>query len=229
MEWLLGGPSVGWLVDDPERYFNDEELAAPPPPPPSPMYYYLRHGYGPGLPSSTPSDEDQEHFAPPGYAPTTEFFQPPTAVHVDMPLPGLAINPLEMEEENDVAAAAHVVPALPDLNLPALDEEKAEDTVPSAALPMPSPEAARARVVPALPDLNLQALDEKGKAKDTAPSAALSTPSSEARLLLRRFTAAMAARPAGLRAGTWSPVKLSLTDPEGVLRLDEPFTGTSRP
>jgi hypothetical protein len=48
MEWLLGGPSAGWLVDDPERYFSDEELAAPPPPPP--IYYYLRHGYGPCFP-----------------------------------------------------------------------------------------------------------------------------------------------------------------------------------
>jgi hypothetical protein len=119
----------------------------------------------------------------------TEFFQPPTAVHVDMPPPGLAINPLEMEEENDVAAAAHVVPALPDLNLLALDEEKAEDTPPSAALPTPSPEA---------------------------------------RVLLRRFAAAVVARPAAIRAGTWSPVKLGLTYPEGGLRLHEPSSETSQ-
>jgi hypothetical protein len=45
------------------------------------------------------------------------------------------------EEENDVVAAAHVVPSFPDLNLLAPDEEKAEDTAPSAALPTPSPEA----------------------------------------------------------------------------------------
>ena len=24
MEWLLGGPSAGWLIDDPERDFGDE-------------------------------------------------------------------------------------------------------------------------------------------------------------------------------------------------------------
>jgi hypothetical protein len=46
-----------------------------------------------------------------------------------------------MEEENDVAAAAHVVLSLPDLNLLAPDEEKAEDTAPLAAIPTPSPEA----------------------------------------------------------------------------------------
>jgi hypothetical protein len=145
---------------------------------------------------------------------------------------GLASNPLpEMMEENDVEAAAHVVPALPDLNLPMPDEEKAEDTAQSAVLPTPSPEAAEAaaaHVVPALPDLNLPAPDEKEKAEDTAPSAALPTPSPEARLLLRRFAAAMAARPAGIRAGTWSPVKLGLTDSEGRLRLQEPSPRTSR-
>jgi hypothetical protein len=102
MEWLLGGPSAGWLIDDPEREFSGEEFEALPP-----LVYY----------------------APPGYAPTTEFFQPPTAVHVDMLPSGLASNPLpEMMEENDVEAAAHVVHALPDLNLPMPDEEKAEDT-----------------------------------------------------------------------------------------------------
>jgi hypothetical protein len=69
--------------------------------------------------------------------------------------------------------------------------------------------------------------EEEEKAEDAVPANALPTPSPEARVLLRRFAAAMAARPAGIRTGTWSPVKLGLTDPEGVLRLDEP--GTSRP
>jgi hypothetical protein len=173
MEWLLGGPSAGWLIDDPERDFSDEECEALPP-----LLYYQRHGFGPCLPSPMPSGEDQAHFAPPGYD----------------PLP-------EMEEE---------------------------DTAQSAVLPMPSPEAAAAHVVSGLPDLNLPALDEKEKAEDTAPSTALPTPSPEARLLLRRFAAAMAARPAGIRAGTWSPVKLGLADREGGLRLDEPSAGTSR-
>jgi hypothetical protein len=36
MEWLLGRPSAGWLVDDPERDFGDEERATPS----SSMYYY---------------------------------------------------------------------------------------------------------------------------------------------------------------------------------------------
>jgi hypothetical protein len=30
MEWLLGGPSAGWLVDDPEREYSDDELEATP-------------------------------------------------------------------------------------------------------------------------------------------------------------------------------------------------------
>jgi hypothetical protein len=42
MDWLLGGPSAGWLVDDPKHDFSDDELAAQPPPP---VYYYMRHGY----------------------------------------------------------------------------------------------------------------------------------------------------------------------------------------
>uniref|UniRef100_A0ACD5UXA9 Uncharacterized protein n=1 Tax=Avena sativa TaxID=4498 RepID=A0ACD5UXA9_AVESA len=176
MEWLLGGPSAGWLVDDPERNFSDEEDGAT-----TPLQYYLRHGYGPCPPSPTPSDEDPEHFAPPGHAAVTNFFQPPPAVHADALPPGLAI---------DVAAAAHVVPELPDLNLPAPDaKEKAEDTTSSASLPTPSPEA---------------------------------------RVLLRRFASAMAARPAGIRAGTWSPAKLGLTDRLGVLRLDDASKGAGR-
>jgi hypothetical protein len=199
MEWLLGGPSAGWLVDDPERDFSDEELAAPPPPP---VYYYMLHG---SLPSPTPSDEEPEHFAPPGYAPVTQFFELPVVAPVDALPPGLATN-LQ----------------------PEVKKEKAEDMTQLAAFPTPSPEAARARVVPALPDLNLPAPDEKGKAEDTAPPAALPTPSPEARLLLRRFAGAMAARPAGIRAGTWSPVKLGLTNPEGGLRLHEPSTETSQ-
>jgi hypothetical protein len=188
MEWLLGGPSTGWLVDDPERDFSDEELAAPPPPP---VYYYMLHG---SLPSPMPSDEEPEHFAPPGYAPVMQFFELPVVAPVDALSSGLATN-LQLEVKKEEIAAVTVAPA---------------------------------RALPVLPDLNLQALDEKGKAEDTAPSVALPTPSPEARVLLCRFTSAMAARPAGLRAGTWSPVKLGLTDPEGVLRLDEPFTGTSR-
>jgi hypothetical protein len=164
MEWLLGGPSAGWLIDDPEHGFSDEEFEALPP-----LLYYQRHGLGPCLPSPTPSGEDLAHFAPPGYD----------------PLP-------EMEEENGVAVAAHVVPGLPDLNLPAPNEK------------------------------------EKRKAEDTAPPAALPMPSPEARVLLRRFAAAMAARPAAIRAGTWSPVKLGLTNGEGGLRIDGPSTETSQ-
>jgi hypothetical protein len=81
MEWLLGRTSAGWLVDDPERDFSDDELTAPP----LPMHYYMRHGYGPRLPSMIPSDEEQEHFAPPGYALVTEFIEPPFAIPADAP------------------------------------------------------------------------------------------------------------------------------------------------
>lgn len=53
MEWLLGGPSAGWLIDDPEREFDDEpvhdsgsaELAVAAHLPP--VYYCLRHGFEP--------------------------------------------------------------------------------------------------------------------------------------------------------------------------------------
>jgi hypothetical protein len=158
MEWLLGGPSAGWLVDDPERDFSDEELTAPSPP----MYYYLRHGYGPCLPSPTPSGEEQGHFAPPGYAPMTEFFNPPVVAPVDALPPGL------------------------DLNLPAAEET-----------------------------------EEENEDAPSAPSLALPTPSPEARVLLRLFASAMAARPAGIRRGTWSPDDLGLTGRFAELRLNE--------
>ena len=171
MEWLLGGPSAGWLVDDPERDFSDDNLAAPPPPPPmSPMHYYMRHGFGPCLPSPTPSDEDAQHFAPPGYDSLPEFSAPPDVAQ-----------PETAAEEVEAVAPA---PALPDLNLPAKEKEENE---PVLALPTPSPEA---------------------------------------RVLLRRFAAAMAARPVGIRTGTWSPAALGFTDENGVLRIDEATTSS---
>jgi hypothetical protein len=173
MEWLLGGLSAGWLVDDPERDFSDEERAAPS----SSMYYYLRHGFGPCLPSPTPSDEDVAHFSPPGYGPVPELSSLPVVV----PKP----------EKTEATAPARVIP---DLNLPVPEMEE----------------------------------EEEEEAEDAVPANALPTPSPEARVLLRRFAAAMAARPAGFRAGTWSPVKLGLTDREGGFRLDEPSTATSR-
>jgi hypothetical protein len=170
MEWLLGGPSAGWLVDDPERDFGDEEPLVPPPPPASPptMYYCMRHGFQPCLPSPTPSDEDRAHFAPPGYDPVPEFFAPPNA-----------IQPEAAMEEVEAVAPAPAAPVLPDLNLPAPEKEEDE---PVLALPTPSPEA---------------------------------------RVILRRFAAAMAARPVGIRRGTWSPAALGFTDENGVLRIDE--------
>jgi hypothetical protein len=166
MEWLLGGPSTGWLVDDAERDFSDDDLAAPPPPPH--MYYYLRHGFGPCLPSPTPSNEDVQHFALPGYDPVPEFSAPPDAVQLEAAM-----------EEVEAVAPAPAAPALPDLNLPAQEKDENE---PVLALPTPSPEA---------------------------------------RVILRRFAAAMAARPAGIRRGTWSPEALGLTNGVAELRLNE--------
>jgi hypothetical protein len=171
------------------------------------VYYYMPHG---SLPSPTPSDEEPEHFAPPGYAPVTQFFELPVVAPVDALPPGLATNLQPEVKKEEIAAVtaapARALPVLPDLNLPAPEAQKKEN---EDAPHLPTP-------------------DEKGKAEDTAPPAALPTPSPEARVLLRRFAAAMAARPAGIRAGTWSPMKLGLTSPEGVLRLDDPPNGTSR-
>jgi hypothetical protein len=76
-------------VDDPKRDFSDDEPAAQPP---LPVYYYMRHGYRGCLPSSTPSNEEPEHFAPPGYAPVTEVFEPPATAPVDALPPGLTTN-----------------------------------------------------------------------------------------------------------------------------------------
>jgi hypothetical protein len=140
MEWLLGGPSAGWLVDDPERDFSDEELAAPPPPP---VYYYMLHG---SLPSPTPSDEEPEHFAPPGYAPVTQFFELPVVAPVDALPPGLATNLQPEVKKEEIAAVtaapARALPVLPDLNLPAPEAQK-EENEDAPPLPTPSPEARR--------------------------------------------------------------------------------------
>ena len=178
MEWLLGGPSAGWLIDDPERDFSDEEFAAPPPPPSPQMYYYMRHGFGPCLPSPTPSDEDPEYFGPPDYIPVPELSSPSTEALMD------AQPPLVKTDEVDAAPPARAHPTLPDLNLPApeVEEEKMEGAAPPLTLPTPSPKA---------------------------------------RVLLRRFAAAMAARPAGIRRGTWCPESLGLTGRVKELRPDD--------
>jgi hypothetical protein len=139
MEWLLGGPSAGWLADDPER--DDDELETPP----SMLRYFERHGKRPRLPSPTPSDEVAEHFAPPGYADVTEFFEPPAAAPVDALPPALTTNLQTEMEGNEAVATARARALVPNLNLPAAEdmEEGNEDAppAPSLALPTPSPEA----------------------------------------------------------------------------------------
>ena len=72
--------------------------------------------------------------------------------------------------------------------------------------------AASTLALPAFPGLNLPTLEVgEEEHQEAAPPAALRTPSPEARVLLRRFASAMAVRPAGTRAGTWSPEALGLT------------------
>ncbi|KAI5006448.1 hypothetical protein ZWY2020_033691 [Hordeum vulgare] len=187
MEWMLAGPSAGWLVDDPDRSFTDEELAAPSPPPL--MYSCPAYGYGSRLPSPTPSDEDPEHFNPPGYDPLPEFSSPSAAVSLDVLKPRLVINllPKVKTEEIEAAMPKLDVPTLPDLNLPAMEveEEEHQEAAPPSALPAPSPEA---------------------------------------RVLLRRFASAMAARPAGIRIGTWSPEELGVTGRVADMSLHEAAT-----
>ncbi|KAE8798793.1 hypothetical protein D1007_25980 [Hordeum vulgare] len=195
MEWMLAGPSAGWLVDDPDRSFTDEELAAPPPPPL--MYSCAAYGYGSRLPSPTPSDEDTEHFNPPGYDALPDFSSLPVAVPLDTPKHRLVINllPQVKTEEIEAAAPTVVVPMLPDLNHPTSDVEEEEH-------------------------------------QEAAPPSALPTPSPEARVLLRRFASAMAARPAGVRVGSWSPEALGLTGRVADLRLHEddlPSSSTDEP
>ncbi|XP_044454223.1 uncharacterized protein [Triticum aestivum] len=76
--------------------------------------------------------------------------------------------------------------------LPKVKTEEIETAAPTPALP-------------ALPDHNLPAPDvEEKEHQEAAPQSALPTPSPEARVLLRRFASAVAARPTGIRIGTWS-------------------------
>jgi hypothetical protein len=182
MEWLLGGPSEGWLVDDPECDFSDDELENQPPL----ICYFKRHGNGQCLPSPTPSDEEPEHFAPPGYALVTEVFQAPAAAPVDALPPALTTNLQTEMEGNEAVATARTRALVPDLNL-----------------------------------LEAEDMEEGNEDAPPAPSLALPTPSPEARVLLRRFASVMAARPAGIRRGTWSPEALGLTNGVAELRLNE--------
>ncbi|KAI5020384.1 hypothetical protein ZWY2020_045272 [Hordeum vulgare] len=143
MEWMLAGPSAGWLVDDPDCSFTNEELAAPPPPPR--MYSCPTYEYGSRLPSPTPSDEDTEHFNPPGYDALPDFSSPPAAVPLDTPKHRLVINLLPQVKTEEIEAAAPTVdiPMLPDLNHPTSGVEEKEhlEVVPPSELPTPSPEA----------------------------------------------------------------------------------------
>ncbi|XBI25341.1 hypothetical protein VPH35_050299 [Triticum aestivum] len=172
MEWMLARPSVGWLVDYPDRYFSNEEIAAPPPL----MYSCPGYGYGSRLPSPTPSDEDPENFNPPAYDSLPEFSSPPAVVPLDALKPRLVINllPKVKTEEIKAAVLTLALPVFPNLNLPTRDVEEEEH-------------------------------------QEAAPPSALPTPSPEARVLLRRLASAMAARPTGIRVGTWSPEALGLT------------------
>ncbi|KAI4993236.1 hypothetical protein ZWY2020_007549 [Hordeum vulgare] len=139
MEWILVGPSAGWLVDDPDRSFTDEELATPPLP--RLMYSCPAYGNGSSLPSPTPSDEDPEHFNPPGCDPLPEFTWTPAAVPLDALKPRLVINllPKVKTEEIEAAAPMVVVPMLPDLNHPApyVEEKEHLEVAPPSALPTP--------------------------------------------------------------------------------------------
>uniref|UniRef100_A0A8R7VEE3 Uncharacterized protein n=1 Tax=Triticum urartu TaxID=4572 RepID=A0A8R7VEE3_TRIUA len=181
MEWMLAGPSTGWLFDDPDRYFSDEALVAPPPL----MYSCLGFGYGSGLPSPTPSDEDPEHFNPPGFDPLPEFSSLPAAVPLGALKPRLVINlpPKVKTKEIEAIASTPALPAHRDLNLPTLEvEEEHQEAAQPSALPTPSPEA---------------------------------------RVLPRRSASAMAVRPAGTRAGTWSTEALDLIGRVANLRPHE--------
>ncbi|XBJ05851.1 hypothetical protein VPH35_024557 [Triticum aestivum] len=96
--------------------------------------------------------------------------------------------------------------------LPKVKTEEIETAAPTPALP-------------ALPDHNLPAPDvEEKEHQEAAPQSALPTPSPEARVLLRRFASAVAARPTGIRIGTWSPEALGLTGRVADLSLHEAAT-----
>jgi hypothetical protein len=95
------------------------------------------------------------------------------------------------------------------------------DLMPEFSTPavVPKPEKTGA-TAPAcvLLDLNLPVPEiEEEKSGDAAPSIALSTHSPEARVFFRHFASAMAAHPAGIRAGASSLADHGLTDRVGGL------------
>ena len=89
MEWLTTGPSAGWFVDDPKRGLWDDLLAAPP----SSSFCPI-HGWGPCVPARlltpTPSDEDPDHFLPPGYGPVELDYSPSSPASPATPPPAAA-------------------------------------------------------------------------------------------------------------------------------------------
>ena len=85
--------------------------------------------------------------------------------------------------------------------------------------------AASTLALPAFPGLNLPTLEvEEDEHQEASPPSALPTPSPEARVLLRRVASAVAARPPGIRIGTWSPEALGLTGRVADLSLHEAAT-----
>ncbi|KAE8773850.1 hypothetical protein D1007_53854 [Hordeum vulgare] len=104
--------------------------------------------------------------------------------------------------------------------LPKVKTEEIEAAAPTLAVAM-------------LPDLNLPALEVKEEEhQEVAPPSTLSMPSPDARVILHRLASSMAARPAGVRVGTWSPEALGLTSRVEDLRLHEaalPSSSTEGP
>jgi hypothetical protein len=110
------------------------------------------------------------------------------------------------------------------------EHDFAYDTVPEFSSPpnaiQPGAEMQEVEIAapaPAAPVLRAQAEENENAALIDIP-----TPSPEARVLLRTFTSAMAARPAEIHAGTWFPALLGITNRLGGLCLEDPSEGTNR-
>ena len=131
MDWILGGPAAPILGEE-------DDFGATLAPPPFPAYF-------PGAvfnpPSPTPSDEDPEHFMPPGYGLVPKLDSPPRAEENDAPPAAapLAFD-LNVQVEPEDEEAFVVAPSLP---TPPPASPPNPQAPPPAGPPTPPPKARR--------------------------------------------------------------------------------------
>ncbi|KAI4998134.1 hypothetical protein ZWY2020_053476 [Hordeum vulgare] len=156
------------------------------------------------------SDEDPEHFMPPGFGPVPGLDSPPPVVEAGAPLTAAPfafdLNVEVEPEDEETDALVGVAPLALDFNVK-VDPKDEETGAPIVTAPSIFDLQVKVELeneesfVATLASPPAQATQQSGP-----PS-----PPPEARRLLRRFAAAMASRQPGFCAGTWDPASLGFS------------------